>query len=438
MAPQISPARTLCYQLLFDIGSGRTRSDDALNSDKIQDLDVRDRHLSTEIVYGTLRWQGLLDYVLAAASTRPWPKVAEGIKILLRMSLYQMWKMDRIPEYALVNDAVEIARRELGKGIEGYINGILRRLTRDHLWEKDECMRRAPRWDQVSLPEWLYKRWAARYGEDVAEDFALSLNKAPQAAMRIFGDYATGEVFPFAAVKSDLVPDAFIRADDVKIPSREGIGPAAFHFQDEASQLIPHLLHPMPGWKIWDACAAPGGKTAILGKICCNSRYIVASDLRYERVARLAQILKDSGIRAPQILVADARQQPPFVDCFDAVLADAPCSGLGTVRRNPEIKWRFRKREFAELQANQTKILHSVSGAVRLGGWLLYSTCSTEPEENEQVIREFLNTHPGFCLQKPIHPPGIEKWVGQDSMVRTYPGNRLWDGFFAALMLRRS
>jgi 16S rRNA (cytosine967-C5)-methyltransferase len=400
-------------------------------------LEVRDRHLTTEIVYGTLRWQGLLDYVLAAASSRPWPKIQEGAKILVRMSLYQMWKMDRIPEYALVNDAVELAKRELGKGVEGYVNGMLRHLTRAHPWKENDFLRRAPRWIQVSLPEWLYKRWAARYGESAATEFALSLNMAPQAAMRALGERGK-ESIPFAAERSDLVPGAFIRTETANAPMREQSGSSAFHFQDEASQLIPHLLHPLPGWRIWDACAAPGGKTAIMGKICGDFGRIIASDLRSERATRMAQFLKNSGLPNAEVLVADARQQAPFRDRFDAVLADVPCSGLGTMRRNPEIKWRFRKKEFADLQSNQKKILHSVSERVRVGGWLLYSTCSTEPEENEQVVRTFLQAYPGFCLQKPAYPPGIEKWVGRDSMVRTYPGKRLWDGFFAALMMRRS
>jgi len=138
------------------------------------------------------------------------------------------------------------------------------------------------------------------------------------------------------------------------------------------------------------------------------------------------------------MLVADAGKPSPFRSCFDAVLADVPCSGLGTLRRNPEIKWHFQPKEFASLQSAQQNILIFVSEAVRVGGRLLYSTCSTEPEENEQVVNTFLNTHPGFCLERPTQPQGIEAWTNEDSMVRTYPSKNLWDGFFAALMTRRS
>jgi|WetSurMetagenome_2_1015567.scaffolds.fasta_scaffold74872_2 16S rRNA (cytosine967-C5)-methyltransferase len=438
MRINISPARTACYKLLCDIESRRLYSDDALNSERMLGLEIRDRHLTTEIVYGTLRWQALLDYVLSGASTRLWPKVHSGAKILLRMSLYQMWKMDRIPEYALVNDAVELAKRELGQGIDGYVNGILRNLTRTHPWKENDFLRRAPQWIQVSLPEWLYKRWCARFGEGAAQDFALSLNQPPQAAVRAFNETKNEAAFPFAVMNSDLVPGAFIKTDAADAGAEENLDPPTFQFQDEASQLIPHLLHPQWGWKIWDACAAPGGKTGILGKICGDSGRVIASDLRRERIVRLVQFLNNSGMHTTDVLVADARQPVPFLSCFDAVLADVPCSGLGTLRRNPEIKWQFQKQEFAGLQETQKRILHNVSSAVRVGGWLLYSTCSTEPEENEQVIKAFLDAHPGFCLQKPEYPPGIEKWTSRDSMVRTYPSKHLWDGFFASLMMRRS
>ena len=438
MPQTASPARTTCYQLLCDIESRRAHSDDALNSESMSQLELRDRHLTTEIVYGTLRWRGLLDYVLAAASSRPWPGVHTGAKILLRMSLYQMWKMDRIPQYALVNDAVELAKRELGHGVEGYINGILRSLTRSRSWEDEDFLRRAPKWTQVSLPAWIFKRWSARYGEEAAVEFALSLNKPPQPAVRAVSPLEPKESFPFPTGESDLVPGALIKLESTDAGPRESGDSAAYWFQDEASQLIPHLMGAQRGWKIWDACGAPGGKSVILGSICGHSGRLVASDLKKERAERLAQFLGSSGIESADVLVADASRMAPFRGCFDGVLADVPCSGLGTLRRNPEIKWQFPKGELAVRQETQGRILEHVSQSVRIGGRLLYSTCSTEPEENEQVVKHFLKKHTEFQLLKPQYPDGIEKYVGRDLMVRTYPETRLWDGFFATLMLRRA
>jgi 16S rRNA (cytosine967-C5)-methyltransferase len=350
------------------------------------------------------------------------------------MSLYQMWQMDRIPDHALVNDAVELAKHELGKGIDRYLNGVLRGLTRSRPWKGEAFLRGAPLWVQVSLPKWLWDRWVERYGTDSARDFALSLNRPPQAAFR-----GAGEAAESGAVPSDLVPDAFIRTKAVGGRGADEDEASLFPFQDEASQLIPHLLgSSASGWRIWDACAAPGGKCAILCKICGESGRVIASDLSRERLSRLIKFFEGRAGLKPDVILADASQPAPFRVFFDAILADAPCSGLGTLRRNPEIKWHFQPGQFASLQRAQNRILASASEAVRVGGRLLYCTCSTEPEENEQVVESFLRSHPRFSLEQPVFPPGIQAWTCRDQMVRTFPGTRLWDGFFAALLVRRS
>jgi 16S rRNA (cytosine967-C5)-methyltransferase len=433
----ISPARALSFKLLSQIESRRLFSDEALNSDDMAQMDVRDRHLTTEIVYGTLRWQATLDYILTNLSSRKWDEVSPGARILLRMSLYQMWQMDRMPDYALVNDAVELAKREMGKGIDGFINGILRRLTRTRPWNHDQFLGDAPKWIKISLPKWLWDRWSKRFGENEAEHFALSLNRQPQMAGRL-GLSNEAAQLPFKVFHSDLVPDAYIRAEDSRESRYEKENLTFFQAQDEASQLIPHLLGPdLRGWRIWDACAAPGGKAIILSKLCGASGHVTASDLRWDRILRLVRLCRSSGAPASDVLVADACRPSPFRSQFDAVLADAPCSGLGTLRRNPEIKWHFKPEDLASLQMRQIQLLHFVSESVRVGGRLLYSTCSTEPEENEQAVRSFLSTHRDFAIDRPMNPPGIEKWISEDNMVRTFPGTRLWDGFFAALLIRK-
>jgi 16S rRNA (cytosine967-C5)-methyltransferase len=421
----------MAYKLLCKIEAQRVFSDDALHSESVEQLENRDRNLTTEIVYGTLRWQGLLDHILAAASSRSWQEVIPEARILLRMSVYQMWRMDRIPDHALVNDAVELAKRELGKGIDRYLNGILRRLARTRPWKSAEFLAGAPRWVRVSLPKWLWERWSARYGEAAAAEFALSLNARPQSGFRLDAD--AGEDLPADAILSDIVPGAAIR-----IPGPPD-GDRSFQIlQDEASQLIPHVMGAEPGWRIWDACAAPGGKTAVLLGICGEAGQVIASDLRKERADRIARLLHGTGRRRAALLAADASKPAPFRCSFDAVLADVPCSGLGTLRRNPEIKWHFKPGRFAALQKKQIQILESVSASVREGGRLLYSTCSTEPEENESIVNAFLDAHPEYVLRRPDSPSGIERWIGEDGMVRTFPGTRIWDGFFAALMQRQA
>jgi len=399
----------------------------------METVDARDRHLITEIVYGTLRRQSLLDYLLAGVSSRPWPDVEMEARILLRMSLYQMWNMDRIPDHALVYDAVELAKNNLKRGIDRYLNGILRNLACSRPWEDNQKLQDAPPWVRVSLPRWLWKRWARRYGEEAAMEYAESLNTPPRAVLRLGSNPDIGKL-PFRVRPSDLVPGAYIRCAgaDERNP---GIA-APLPFQDEASQLIPHLLGDIRGWTLWDACAAPGGKTAVFCDINGESGMVVASDRSLERARHLENSFKDCRHGIPRILVADASLSAPFRRRFDAVVADVPCSGLGTLRRNPEIKWRFRPSDFSLLQKKQLSILHSVSENVRVGGRLLYSTCSTEPEENEQVIGSFLDERLDFHIEQPVCPTGIQAWTGSDKMVRTFPGSRLWDGFFGAILMR--
>jgi len=425
----VSPARKLSYKLLGKISAGRVFSDDALHSPAMDSLEVRDRHLTTEIVYGTLRWQGTLDFLLAGATARPWREVDERARVLLRMSLYQMWHMDRIPDHALVNDAVEIAKREIGMGIDRYLNGVLRHFVRTRPWERKGFLKQAPAWIRLALPEWLWVRWAGRFGEEAAASYAMSLNQPPQTAVRMDGK--AHEPLPAWAVQSEIVPDCALRVSVSDEPSR------SVHCQDEGSQLIPYLFGDLKGLHIWDACAAPGGKSLILAKLCGESGRIVASDLRKERAQRVSNLLKESGKNKGLVLIADASKSAPFRGSFDAVLADVPCSGLGTLRRNPEIKWHFdAERNFAALQETQRTILEAVSDRVCTGGRLLYSTCSTEPEENEHVVDAFLAAHPEFELRRPDSPPGIGKWIWDDGMVRTFPSDRRWDGFFAALLVR--
>jgi 16S rRNA (cytosine967-C5)-methyltransferase len=429
----ISPARQIGYSLLRQIEQDRVFSDDALNSKIMETVDTRDRHLITEMVYGTLRWRLRLDYLLSGVSSRPWRHVETGARILLRMSLYQMWHMDRIPDHALVNDAVELAKKNLKHGIGHYCNGILRHLARNRPWTDPGHLEDAPKWIRVSLPQWLWKRWVVRYGENAAEEYAVSLNIPPQPVLRLRTEQDAGRC-PFKINPSDLVPGAYLQ--DCRRDENKRNCPFTIAYQDEASQLIPHLLGDIRGLTVWDACAAPGGKTAILCDRIGEAGSVVASDRSIKRVRRIVDTLKDYSRMEWSVIVADAGLSAPFRRPFDAVVVDAPCSGLGTLRRNPEIKWRFRKPDLSSLQKNQLNILRSVSENVRSGGKLLYSTCSTEPEENEQVVKKFLAGNPDFRIEKPASPKGILSWTGKDGMVRTFPGTRLWDGFFAAIMVR--
>ncbi len=426
----IAPARVAAYDLLHRIEMQHEHSDDALNSEAVSRLEPADRNLVTEIVYGTLRWRGWLDYILEDAVARGWEAVEPNARILLRLSLYQMSRMDRMPDHAVIHDAVELAKMHLRPRGAGFVNGVLRNLGRQRPWRARDFHRDSPMHVRVSLPAWLWERWEQRFGLEAACEYAMSLNRQPQAAFRLSESSGADGVIEGARA-SELVPGACLL---------EKGGPRGevrdLRFQDEASQLIPHLLGDTAGARVWDACAAPGGKAAILMERCGRSGRVVASDIDFRRAQRTRDALENCLNRQVDVIVADVRSPAPFRANFDAVLADVPCSGLGTIRRNPEIKWRVTPEWLAALGKKQGQILDAVAEAVRNGGRLLYSTCSTEPEENEQVVARFLHSHLDFRLERPFLPPGIDTWLDSEGRFRSYPTPRLWDGFFAALMRR--
>ncbi|MEJ2108926.1 MAG: transcription antitermination factor NusB, partial [Acidobacteriota bacterium] len=332
-------ARNIAFKLLHQIDSTELFSDTVLNSDIMETIDIRDRRLVTEIVYGALRRKYNLDHILGISSSRPWHEVESSTKTLLRMSLYQLWFMDRIPDHAVVNDAVEMAKIYIRGNTYRYLNGILRHLARTRPWEEENYARDTPKWIRVSLPRWLWKRWVARYGEAVAEEYAESLNQPPQTALRHFGGLPSDEL-KHSLRPSELVPNAYIKRTSLEGPALSNLN--NFQFQDEASQLIPYLLGNTRGWHIWDACAAPGGKASIFCRMVGDKGRVVASDHSKKRAMYLKDVLDPELFPRALVLVADAGTSAPFNRRYDAVFADVPCSGLGTIRRNPEIKWRFR------------------------------------------------------------------------------------------------
>ncbi len=425
-----SPARRAAFEVLSRVEIHNGYSDNALRIASVESLQQRDRNLVTSIVYGTLRWRSQLDWILAAASSRPWEEVEAEVKVVLRMSLLQMWRLDRVPDYAVVSDAVDLIRSRGMHRAAGFANAVLRAAARRRWWTDPGFEESLPAACRACLPEWLWNRWVRRYGEQVAMRFALSLNEPPRAAFRIPAG-SPAPAIPPDAIPSEVVPGAYFASEELS---------PDLQVMDEASQLIPYLPGVEPGWMVWDACAAPGGKSSIFLELVGDTGSVVSSDARVDRARFMRDVLnaaRRGGKGKERILVADARR-PPFRKKFDAVLADAPCSGLGTLRRNPEIKWRLSEDRLPKYQALQLEILRSVSTAVAPGGRLLYSTCSTEPEENEQVVAQFLASNPGFVQLAPATPPGARPFVDESGFLRTFPGTRLWDGFFAALFARRA
>ena len=445
----IAPARLAAYETLravsrrsADLPAALARARGALHDD-------RDRALAGEIATGTLRWQGAFDRVIAVFANRPLDRLDDEVVDILRLTLFQLLHLDRVPASAAVNDAVQLTRKVGKSSSAAFVNAILRRASRERgrlplpaRTVGDAAAELDYLEATLSHPRWLVERWHRRYGFEASEAWCRFNNAAAPLTLRANRLRVTREELAdslrAAGVDSDpttFAPDGLIvRSGNPLLTPLAGQG--LFAVQDEASQLVAVAARAAPGERVLDACAAPGGKTTAMAADMEDRGLLISSDVRRKRVALLADTVRAAGPRCVRVIQANAAQALPFHEVFDRILIDAPCSGLGAVRRDPDIKWRRAPDEFASLTSLQLRILDSAADALRPGGRLLYSTCSSEPEENDEVVERFLASHPGFhrvALELPT-APGL---VGSDGYLRTLPFRDRLEAFFAASLVRR-
>jgi 16S rRNA (cytosine967-C5)-methyltransferase len=377
---KLAPARQAAFGALLAIDRGAW-SAEALAAKSAQ-LDSRDAGLASDIVFGTLRRRGELDASIGKYSKRAVDKLDPAVRIALEMALYQIRFLDRVPGHAAVNDSVELARRAGKASAAAFVNAILRRAIREPL--------EVP--ESLSTPAWLRARWIAQYGAETALAIAQASLSPPERFIRV------GNAQPPEGAEPTDVPGCF----------RLMHGDAGqFRFQDIGSQAVVPLLRLEPGQTFLDVCASPGNKTAQALETHLSA---VACDLHLSR----ARILTPLGI---PVVTLDATQPLPFARRFDRILVDAPCSGTGTLARNPEIKWCLRPADVIDLQKRQIAILRNALDCLAPGGRLVYSTCSLEREENQDVVAACVT--PGATVIETM-----ERLPGLD------PG----DGFFAAVL----
>jgi 16S rRNA (cytosine967-C5)-methyltransferase len=442
-----APARAAAFRVLSTVSAGRVDLGEALSRARDPLTDSRDRALATDLATGTLRWRGALDYQLQRLSAKPLRKLDAAVLDALRLGAYQILHLERVPISAVVNDSVDLVKASGVRSAAGFANAVLRRLARER-----ETLVWPDRRDLVehlavvhSHPAWLVRRWLDRYGEHDTERW-LRFNNEP-AAMTL----ATNRLL---TTRADLAER--LQAEGVEttptgrapaglvVTAGRALVSAAFRdgycvVQDEASQIIPELLQAQPAQMVIDACASPGGKTLAAAAQCGPSGRVVATDVRWRRVQLLAATL--ARCRAANVRVVQIGHTTPFpfADAvFDRVLIDAPCSGLGTVRRDPDIRWRRDPSQFAALAATQLDLLHRARPLVAAGGRIVYSTCSSEPEENEDIVAAFLDAAPEFSVL-PLASAGVAPAIAEmqtsQGYLRTSPTFGL-EAFFAAILLR--
>ncbi len=420
--------------------------------EKLPDMDPRDRALATELVYGVLRYQGRLDFVLQQVCQKPLAKVEAAILILLRLGCYQILLLERIPHHAAVFETVEMARRLKLHRATGFINGMLRSVVRQAgmlPWPDRQAQPLSYLECVLGLPRWLAASWLDSYGVEEACALAEAmLQPAPCCVRANTLKTPRNDLLKALAEDSCEVRPTCFAPEGVRIlhgnirhlpGHREGL----FQLQDEASMLISHLLDPRPGQRILDACAAPGGKTTHIAALTGNRANIVALDLHARRIELVMRGARRLGCLGIEGRSWDLTRPAPFLEpeSFDRVLVDAPCSGLGVLRRNPEIRWRRTASDIRELAGQQAVILENTASLLRPGGRLLYSLCTFTPEETEGVVRTFLAKHPDFvrCDLRATTPAEWHALFDDAGSLRTMPHRHDgMDAFYATAFEKRA
>jgi 16S rRNA (cytosine967-C5)-methyltransferase len=442
-------ARSLAVSLLIALENG-PRTLDAL-LDEVGDAaglpDRRDRDLFNALVFGVLRWRGRLDYILARFSKLPAAKIEPAVLNILRVGLFQLVHLTRVPPSAAVNTAVNLAKSLATPRTAAFVNAVLRRAAAEHSRVIFPDFTRAPvkaLAAEASFPEWLLERWLNRYGPQDARALCESINLIPPLTLRA-NTLKASRADLMAALKgqADAVEATARAADGVrvrglqkKLPELAAFQDGWFQVQDEAAQLVSVLLDPQPGEHVLDACAGRGGKTGHIAQLMRNRGTILAVDTSAVRLAQLREEMRRLGVGIAEAEEWDvaAGGAARHAGRFDRILLDAPCSGLGTLRRNPDIRWASSPKQLRPLAGMQLRLLEGAAAALKPRGVMVYAVCSPEPEETEAVVKAFLEKNRGFRVDREPRdlPAAVRTLTGPMGFLQTYPHLQDMDGFFAA------
>ena len=437
----VSPARLTAFEVLRRVGEGAYAS--VLLASREDELSRLDRALCHELVMGVLRRQLWLDQLIEHYSNRKVAGLDELVRIVLRIGLYQLRFLSRVPPSSVVNESVNLVQFARLRSAGSFVNAVLRRATREP--EVDPTSDLHDPIERLSVvtshPAWLIKRWIEAFGITEAEAFARANNELAPVAFRVV-NHRAGEIDICRSLReagAELVPSRVAagawRVSGAGSLLAELTAAGKVYIQDEASQLVALLLNVQPGQRVLDLCAAPGSKTTQIADLSLDSAVIVAADLHEHRLRTLVSSAQLQELRSIHWVALDGLQPLPFPEgSFDRVLVDAPCSGTGTLRRNPEIRWRISPADIKDLAERQTQLLFNAARVVKPGGRLVYSTCSVEPEENEAVVQTFLEKNEDFRSVELTLSGGLQTSSGR---ARTWPQREGTDGFFICAFERK-
>ena len=451
--------RLTAFNLLRKIELSHGFADEALDRAFLADPELcpLDRAFIHELVMGVLRWRGRLDWIICQVLKSPGKKPDPRVQDILRLGVYQIYQLDRVPASAAVNESVRLAKAILGQEkIAGFVNAALRSILR----RKEEVV--FPSFEKdplehltsfLSHPRWLASRWLEEFGA-AAAPVCLADNFPPPWTLRVNTLKTTRESLSadlkhlgILCRSTSFSPDGLVAEKNPLAEGGDLFLKGLFFLQDEASQIVGYVLQPRPGERILDACAAPGGKATHLAQLMQNRGEVLAIDLQEKKIRLIEENAARLGLSAVKGLAMDAARPLPFDPSsrFDRALVDAPCTGLGTLHRNPEAKWSRKEGDPRRMQALQLSLLRNVSTHLKPGGVLVYSTCTLTEEENDQVVERFLEENPGFAKDDlhSIFPPAWHGLLDGKGFYRTYPeamireGGYRMDGFFAARLRKK-
>jgi len=419
----VSPSRVAAFDVLLRVATEDSFASNLLASPRYERLSREDHALAQELSLGVLRWQIQLDFLVERYARRALDRLDPEVVVALRLGLYQLKFLSRIPPHAAINESVNLVKHRGKKSAAALVNAALRAAQREDGFDLGRAIKTSTEnpLKQLSVetahPPWLLERWIERFGLEEARAMALANNAAPRAAFRFntrrAGEARTREWFSEHNIVirgSELAPGAAVIESGFLSPQSEPVREGWVYLQDEASQLVARLAAVQSGGlkpqvsnlRLLDLCAAPGGKTTLLASLLPADALIVAGDLRLHRLRTMSELSERLGVDNIQLVQLDATRDLPFTHSmdregvFDLVLLDAPCSGLGTAQRNPEIKLRMNMGRIEELAGLQIRLIDNAARQLRPGGLLTYSVCSTEPEEGEEVVAWLRQNNPEF------------------------------------------
>ena len=444
----LEKCRELAVEILLKVEKKNAYADILLDhSLKKGSLSSRDRALLTQLVYGALRWRGRIDWYLSQFLHRSLSGTNAYIRNLLRLTLYQLLFLDKVPDYAAVNEGVELAKRHGGARAGGLVNGVVRRILR----EKDKLPDPDPKDDAIlylsvrwSHPDWLVKKWLGYFGREETESLLKANNQESPLTLRanrLKGDRESLReklrARGFNAAPAHWSPQGIQLKSAGAADQLPGFQAGLFQVQGEASQLIGYLVDPQPGERVLDACAAPGGKTTHLAELMGDNGELIVTDISVKGLEKLKQNVQRLGLTSVRPFAVDVSRglTGALALPYDRILVDAPCSGLGTLRSHPEAKWQKDERDIRRLSKLQKKIVRRLSSYLKPGGILVYATCTLTREENEGVVEDFLDHERGFVLDNARDTlPREAKSMISGKYFLALPHKHNTDGFFAARM----